>query len=66
MGSKAVALLERLHLQPVHLVNDAVELVLQLRIAFDVDAAGEHQIDSAIELGLGLSELALAIVFIAG
>jgi len=36
LGREAVALLERFHLQRVHAVNDAVELILQLRIGLDV------------------------------
>ena len=49
-GHKAVALLERLHLQAVDLVDNVVELVLQLRVGLDVEAAREHQIDGAVEL----------------
>jgi len=62
---KTVALLQRLHFKAVHLVDDAVELVGELRIASDIDAARQHHVDCAIELGLGLRKLAAAIVGVA-
>jgi hypothetical protein len=65
LRDKAVALLQGLHLQPVHPVQNAVELLLQLGIAADVDAAHQHQVHGAIELLLGLGQLSLAIVGIA-
>ena len=65
-GHKAVALLEGLHLEAVDLVDDLVELVLQLRVGLDVEAARKHEIDGAIELNLGFSEHALAVVGVAG
>ena len=34
LGNKAIALLERFHLQCVNLVDDLVEFVLQLRVDF--------------------------------
>ena len=65
LGHKAVALLERLHLQRVHPVHNAVELLLQLGIAPDVDAARQHQVHGAIELLLGLGQSSLVIVGLA-
>ena len=62
---KAVALLEGLHLEDVDAVHDAVELLLQLGIALDVDAAGEHQVHGAIELQLGLAQTPLVIFSLA-
>ena len=57
-GSEAVALLERIHLEGVDGVDDVVEFILQLGIALDVDAAGEHQVDGVIEVGFGLRKVA--------
>ena len=65
-GHKAVALLEGLHLEAVDLVDDLVELVLQLRIGLDVEAAREHEIDGAVKLYFGFGELSLAVVGVAG
>ena len=62
---KAVAALEGFHLETVHLVEDAVELVLQRRRVLDVDTAQQHQVHGAIELHLGFCQPALAIVRLA-
>ena len=65
LGHKAVALLERLHLEGIHLVDDLSNSSCNCGVALDVDAAGEHQVDGAIELGLGLGQLAFAVVGLA-
>ena len=60
-GHKAIAQLQRLHLQRIHRVHNAVELLLQLCIALDIDATGQHQVHGAIELSLGFGQLTFAI-----
>ena len=59
---KAIALLESFHLERAYAVHNAVELLLQLGVAFDVNAGGEHEVDGAIKLVLGLDEEPLVIV----
>ena len=49
LGSKTVALFQRIHLESVDGIHDVIELVLQCGVGFDVDSAGEHQIDGAVE-----------------
>jgi hypothetical protein len=60
-GDETVALLESLHLESIDAVDDVNELVLELGIGFDGDGAGKEEIDGAIELGFGLSELTLVV-----
>src|SRR6185437_7960175 len=61
-GSEAVALPECLHLKAVDLVDDSVELVLEFRGGLDVYAAGQHQIDRAIEVSAGGEKITLLVV----
>ncbi len=62
LGHKPVPLFQRLHLQRIDPVHNAIELLLQTRIAPDIDPACEHQVHRAIELYLGLGQIPLAIV----
>ena len=48
-----------------HAVHNAVELLLQLGIASDVDAGGEHEVDGAIKLLFGLNQSPFVIVGLA-
>lgn len=66
LGREAVTLLERLHLERVDLIDDAIEFVEELWIAFDVQAAGEHDIDGVVKLHFGLGKPSFAIVGVAG
>ena len=58
-GDEAVALLESFHFEGVDAVDDVDELILELGVGLDGNGAGEEEIDGAIELGFGLSELTL-------
>jgi len=53
---------ECLHLKAVDLVDDSVELVLEFRGGLDVYAAGQHQIDRAIEVSAGGEKITLLVV----
>ena len=64
-GHKSIALLESVHLERAHAVHNAVELLLQLGIASDVDAGGEHEVDGAIKLLFGLNQSPFVIVGLA-
>ena len=61
LGSEAVALLQGFHLEAVDLVDDAIEFVLQIGSGLDVDAAGEHQVDSVVEVGPGFWQVATLV-----
>jgi hypothetical protein len=65
IGRKAVALLESLHLKGIDAVEDAVELIAQQRIGLDVQAAGQHHVHGAVEIRLGLDQLAFAVMRLA-
>ena len=56
-----VALLEGFHFESIDAVDDAVELILQLRLGLDVDAARQHEIDGAVEVDFGVDQVSLAI-----
>ena len=66
LGRKAIADFEGFHLQTVHLVDDAIERVLQDRVAVDLDAAAQHEIDGVIEFRFGFQQPAFAVVRVAG
>ncbi len=59
---KSVALLERLHLQRIDRVDNAIELILQLRRGLDVEVAREHQINGAIEVGFCFRKLSTLVI----
>src|ERR1700761_6287934 len=45
------------HLKSIDGIEDAVELVVELGIGFDVEAAGAHEVDGFVEVRLGQGEL---------
>ena len=62
LGGKPISLLERLHLQRIHRVDHAVELIAQLGFVAQVEIAGQHQVYGAIEVGLGGLQFARVVV----
>ena len=61
LGSETVTLLESFHLKGIDAVEEMIEFILELRVVFDVDAAGEHEVNGAIELRLCIDELTAAV-----
>ena len=62
LGSESIALLQRLHLQSIDGIDHAVELVAQLGFGPQIEIAGQHQVDGAIEVRLGCLQFAGVVV----
>jgi hypothetical protein len=61
-GGKAIPLLERLHLQRIHRVDHALQLIAQLGLVAQVEIAGQHQVNGTIEIGLGGLQFARVVI----
>ncbi len=62
LGCESISLLERLHLQRIDSIEDAVELIAQLGFGPQIEIAGQHQVDGTIEVCLGGLQLARVVV----
>ena len=62
LGRESISLLERLRLQSIDGIENAVELIVQLGFVPEVEIAGQHQVYSSIEVCLGRLQLARMVV----
>ena len=62
LGCESITLLERLGLQRIDSVENAIELIVQLGFVPQIEIAGQHQVDSAVEVCLGGLQLARVVV----
>ena len=61
-GGESVALLQRIHLQRVHGIHDVLELVGELRVVLQVEAAGQHEVDGIVKVVLRGVQVAARLV----
>src|SRR5262249_44691937 len=61
-GRETVALLKRSDLERVDGVEEMLKLVVELRVALEVEAAGQHQVYGGVEVGARSLEVTGAVV----